>query len=280
MAENTVHILCCCGIHGEPNEEIADSGFRWPLIVSSTVEAPIWQNGDSRYSLIGAMYGEGSYCDIRHRPDAPFFEDLWLVVECQRNDIDSKNDGKVCSFRSGLLRFSGILEDAAAYLLNHEPESLVRPIIGAKIIGDDNEKVIVGDFGTAITGTAGMAIAGYNGLAVAGDYGTAICEQGFASAGAWGRARGKTATVGDHGIACAQGGISTAGKHGIVSGSLGSVLQIWRFDPISCEEHLVSGIVSDKQGALLQPQNFYELDALGQFRRTYRKSVNSDLWNF
>ena len=199
--EETAFVLRCCASDGTSR-----NGFKWPG-VGETAAAPDWKdNGNCGHGLHGWLYGQGDHttCDYLANEDA-----LWLVVEVKKSDI--RMLGGKCKFHSGVVRFAGMKEQAAEYLVAHEPQAALVAVIGRSVTVGENEIATVGDLGTATAGDRGTATAGYRGTATAGYRGTATAGySGTATAGYSG-----TATAGDLGTATAgYSGTATAGDSG------------------------------------------------------------------
>ena len=182
-------------------------GFKWPEEVGATVTAPDWEdNQECGSGLHGWLYGQGDHACVSHWKQKGA---KWLALEVETSMIVAL--GRKCKFPQATIRFIGTGSEAAAFLLQHEPNAKNTAVIGACIQVGDGENVAVGPLGTATAGESGTATAGYRGTATAGNYGTATAgNYGTATAGESG-----TATAGKSGTATAgYRGTATAGNYG------------------------------------------------------------------
>ncbi len=149
-----------------PNGE-STNGFVWPLTVGAAVEAPDWQaTEECGHGLHGWLFGAGTHSVSTHcaTPDAK-----WMVLEVVTADIIAL--GGKCKFPRGVVRFVGGKNEAAAYLLAHEPRAKAENCIGAVVAVGEGQTAAVGALGTATAGNYGTATAGDSGTATAGDKG-------------------------------------------------------------------------------------------------------------
>jgi hypothetical protein len=197
----TALVLRCCA-----PDMSSQNGFVWPG-VGEVAEAPDWQpTGECGRGLHGWLYGQGDHGCSDYYLSAGA---KWLVVEVELSSVVMLG-GKV-KFPRGDVRFVGEKHEAAAYLIEHEPQAKGVAVIGASLTVGDEQTVIVGALGTATAGNSGTATAGDGGAATAGYSGTATAGDGGAATAGY---RG-TATAGDSGTATAgNSGTATAGDSG------------------------------------------------------------------
>jgi hypothetical protein len=197
----TALVLRCCA-----PDMSSKNGFVWPGVGEEAI-APDWKKTAScGAGLHGWLYGQGDHScsDYWNEKGAK-----WLVVEVELSSVVMLG-GKV-KFPRGTVRFVGEKHEAAAYLIEHEPQTKSVAVIGASVTVGDEQAAQVGALGTATAGYSGTATAGYYGTATAGNSGTATAgDSGTATAGDYG-----TATAGDSGTATAgNSGTATAGYYG------------------------------------------------------------------
>ena len=187
-------VLRCCR-----SDFTSRNGFVWPSEVGAVVVAPDWEpTEECGNGLHGWLYGHGDIACVTYWEEA---DSKWLVLEV--DDVIELN-GK-CKFERAVVRFAGGKSDAAAFLLENEPQAESGKVIGLALSVGDKESVLIGALGTATVGDGGTATVGYKGTATVGDYGTAtggenaeLCIRWF-DCGAW-RYRTEIAYVGENGI--------------------------------------------------------------------------------
>ena len=209
-------VLRCCR-----SDFTSRNGFVWPSEVGAVVVAPDWEpTEECGNGLHGWLYGHGDIACVTYWEEA---DSKWLVLEV---DDVIELDGK-CKFERAVVRFAGGKSDAAAFLLENEPQAESGKVIGLALSVGDEKSVVVGALGTATVGRGGTATVGYKGTATVGDYGTAtVGYKGTATVGDYGTAtvgyKGTanvgykgTATVGDYGTATVgDDGTATVGYKG------------------------------------------------------------------
>ncbi|MER1940626.1 hypothetical protein ABS755_07950, partial [Castellaniella sp. FW104-16D08] len=157
--------------------------FAWPQAVGEEVVAPDWNGNKScGNGLHGWLYGQGDHSCVDYWEDQ---DAKWYVLEVPSDSIVML--GGKCKFPRATVRFIGAKSEAAAYIIEHEPQAREVAVIGACLKVDDKGSVSVGGLGTATAGNYGTATAGNYGTATAGNYGTATAgESGTATAGNYG----------------------------------------------------------------------------------------------
>jgi len=154
---DAVLMLRTCGPDGE-----SYGGFRWPLTVGATVEAPDWSpNPCCGGGLHGLPWGEGDGSLLCWDADA-----VWLVWSAAAADVVAITDGGSGKSKAprGVVEHVGTRETAAAYVAEHGGAG--RAIVAGT--------ATAGYAGTATAGARGTATAGVAGTATAGDDGTVV----------------------------------------------------------------------------------------------------------
>jgi hypothetical protein len=255
----TALVLRCCA-----PDMSSQNGFVWPG-VGEVAEASDWEpTGECGNGLHGWLYGQGDHTCSSYYENAGA---KWLVVEVELSSVVMLG-GKV-KFPRGVVRFVGEKHEAAAYLIEHEPQAKSVAVIGASLTVGDEQTCIVGALGTATAGDSGTATAGYSGTATAGYRGTATAGyRGTATAGYSGTAtagyRG-TATAGYRGTATAgYRGTATAGDSGTATAGDSGELRIRWYDYRADRYRLAVAYVGEDG---IEPNVPYRLDAEHKFVR-------------
>jgi hypothetical protein len=160
---SNVLILRCSSPTG-----ISHGGFRWPLEVGATVEAPDWDpKPDCGQGLHGWLWGEGDVGDSEYHsnPNA-----IWHLVDVPEKDVVGL--GRKVKFPRGIIVAFG-KRDEMVGILQADPRAAGRTLIGGTATAGDGGSATAGDYGTATAGDGGTATAGYRGTATAGYQGTA-----------------------------------------------------------------------------------------------------------
>ena len=187
-------VLRCCR-----SDFTRRNGFVWPSEVGAVVVAPDWEpTEECGNGLHGWLYGHGDIACVTYWEEA---DSKWLVLEV--DDVIELN-GK-CKFERAVVRFAGGKSDAAAFLLENEPQAESGKVIGLALSVGDKESVLIGALGTATVGDGGTATVGRGGTATVGDGGTATGGENAELRIRWydydaGRYRTEIAYVGENGI--------------------------------------------------------------------------------
>ena len=132
-------------------------GFKWPLAVGATVEAPDWDPsphcGNGLHGLLNGE-GDGSLLDT---------SGILLVVEAVGQIVDL---GEKVKFPSAIVRCVGTKEEATSFLLDYCPG---KAIVFATVTGGDWATVTGGDRST-VTGGYEATVTGGEGSALVLSY--------------------------------------------------------------------------------------------------------------
>jgi hypothetical protein len=155
-------------------------GFKWPLTVGASVEAPDW---DGLNKCAGGLHGWPWGLGIGDGKDADWSA-TWLVFGCQPEDvIGNIEGGQKCKARRGVIRFVGDWQSATNFVLSGQialVQKLGRGAASAtgwsgaaSATGERGAASATGERGAAsATGERGAAVVtGENGKAQAGVYG-------------------------------------------------------------------------------------------------------------
>ena len=211
-SSNTSLVLRVCRADGT-----SQGGFQWPLEVGAEVVAPDWKNTTAcGNGLHGWLYGQGDHSCVSYWADDAA---KWLVLEVESAGIVML-DGK-CKFERCIVRFVGNRTAAAAYVIEHEPQSSNVAVIGASLrvgakqsglvgalgtlTGGDHSTLTGGEYSTLTGGEYSTLIGGYGSTLTGGEYSTLI--GGY----------GSTLTGGDHST-------MTGGDYSTLTGGYGSTL--------------------------------------------------------
>jgi hypothetical protein len=210
-----VLILRCCQKDGTSH-----NGFKWPLQVGATVEAPDW---DSEPKCGGGLHGWPWGLSMGDGKE-PQWDGAWIVFGADPSQIVDL--GGKCKTKRGTVRFVGTWDAAVHFILAgqmawvHQASSGAASATGyrgaASATGDMGAASATGDMGAAsATGTCGAASAtGYMGAASAtGDMGAASATGDMGAASATGTCGAASAT-GDRGAASATGTCGAASATG------------------------------------------------------------------
>jgi len=135
------------------------NGFIWPGVGGIATASDWKDNEECGAGLHGWLYGQGdhSVSDHWNTPEAK-----WLVVKVETAGI--RMLGGKCKFQSGEVVFVGEKSEAAAYIIENEPQAKNVAVIGAVLKCEENG-VIQGGALSVLTG-------GYYAKMTGGDYAT------------------------------------------------------------------------------------------------------------
>jgi hypothetical protein len=194
VVPEVVHVLKCVGPNGE-----AYGGFRWPLTVGATVEAPDFRkNAECGRGLHGWLDGQGDHAAAGARTTDP--QSVWMVLDVVKAAIIDLG-GKV-KFPRCVVRFVGTRDAAAAEIARL---GAVGAIIGAVVSVGANGGGAVGALGS-LSGGNHSTLSGGDGSILSGGYGSTLSGgDGSILSGFWwdataSRWRLAVAYVGEDGI--------------------------------------------------------------------------------
>ena len=148
----------------------SQGGFQWPLEVGAEVVAPDWKNNTTcGNGLHGWLYGQGDHSCVSYWADDA---SKWLVLEVESAGIVML-DGK-CKFERCIVRFVGEKTAAAAYVIEHEPQSSNVAVIGASLQVGAKQSGLVGALGTLTGGDRSTMTGGDDSILTGGRRSTLI----------------------------------------------------------------------------------------------------------
>jgi hypothetical protein len=200
------------------NDGSSHYGFKWPLQVGASVEASDWSAyATCGHGLHGWLHGDGDPSlaskYLNH------YNALWYVLEVETESLVTIECSPFkCKFPRAVVRFIGSLQEARAFLLEHDPKAKPLDVMGA--VRADNVYACTGALGVSAAGLHGDAVSGMEGVAAASSHGIAqALKKGVAAAGNYG-----TAKTGYHGLSIAgMYGLATTSDDGVaVAGAEGN----------------------------------------------------------
>ena len=251
-------------------------GFRWPLTVGATVEAPDWDPFDRcGGGLHGWPWGLSPGVGKEPTWDTP-----WLVLAAKPEDvvdITSNGCGKAKA-RKGTVVFVGDWQSASNYVLAGQIAWVVQASRGAaSATGWSGAASATGESGAAsATGASGAASAtGARGAASAtGESGAASATGASGAASATGE-RGAASATGTSGAASATGPVSSAAATGergkAMAGEYGCIALAWwnkkeNRAEMRCARTCGRNEAPDRpERGVLKPHVWYRLDEQGEF---------------
>ena len=241
-SSNTSLVLRVCRADGTSR-----GGFQWPLEVGAEVVAPDWKNNTTcGNGLHGWLYGQGDHSCVSYWADDAA---KWLVLEVESAGIVML-DGK-CKFERCIVRFVGNKTAAAAYVIEHEPQSSNVAVIGASLQVGAKQSGLVGALGT-LTGGYGSILTGGDYSTLTGGYGSTMTGGDYSTMTG---GRRSTMTGGDYSTLIGGDGSTLSGGHR-------SELRIRYWD--SAAERYRTEIAYVRENGI-RPNTAYKLDDNHQF---------------